>query len=398
MSVRRDVRWVNVTDHLAGVIGTTNDALPGLNRAVNALPPTGGVLAFEPGHTYRLSDTWVVRRSNTQIYLPPGATLETVTPTTLGGVMVIGEGTAFGGSDTAELENVGMWGGGLVRSTGSAGLDNAISFVRCRNWFVDGMIADADRYGITGQVRMTGGRITRNRVLRAETAGINVQTNQADAAAGEPVDDHVIAFNRIERSVNAGNTGAGKGIELGYFDRASLIGNTVENCDDRAIHAFGSAAAGVTSAELFGEGNQIRNSRVGAWLEGIDNLRGRDLAAIRGCEFGAVIQDSAYVDIGIDVRDVATGNSVTANNVTDMLRLHAIIANQTSPSPALGIGNPPALNMIDVMVGPGSHSHVLADAGTFHLQGDVTPGGTATFGGTTNVHPGMGLTVAGVPF
>lgn len=201
--------FVSVTDFGAvgdwnGVTGTDN--LPALEAAVSALPASGGVIAFPEnasnGNDYWISDSWNIRKSNVTVRIPRGVTLRATTNTSSGHTIAFAEGSAYGGSDAAQLENVEISGGGIVRNSAPGTNDNAIAFTRCKNYRCIGMhVPAANKKGITAQVHCDDGHIVGNIVGTTGDSGIACEGDALGIYRNEGL---LLADNIVE---NAGDFG-----------------------------------------------------------------------------------------------------------------------------------------------------------------------------------------------
>lgn len=198
-----NVKEIGALGDWNGAAGTDN--LAAFNAAVAALPTGGGVIVFpvDPAgnNDYRISDSWNIRKSNVTVVIPRGVTVRTTAATTYGHTIAFVDGAAYGGSDSTQITNVEISGGGKVIATGSSGADNAIGFTRCDNYRCIGMAVYSDRKGITAQLHCTNGVINYNHVEYAGNAGIAVE---GDAAGTYQTRGAIVCGNRIEQAVAQG--------------------------------------------------------------------------------------------------------------------------------------------------------------------------------------------------
>lgn len=154
-----DVRSLGVKGD--GLLGSGAANLAALNLAVSTYG--SGVYRFRRSihgdNIFILSDSWnIVDLDNVQVFIEAGVIVKTLSPTTFGHVICFGAGPLLGGVRTDRVTNVGLTGGGSVISSGSSGADNSIGFLRCNNWYVEGMnIPTCDRKAITCQVNDAAG-------------------------------------------------------------------------------------------------------------------------------------------------------------------------------------------------------------------------------------------------
>lgn len=218
-------------------IGTDN--LTAFNNAVNALPAEGGKI-FIPDGDYLISDSWEIQKNNVTIELSSNAIVRSITPTTYGeliGFRGVGSGLV------PTLKNGRVIGGGTLIAP--APLDNAIGFVRVDGCFVNGVTVSCGHKGVTTQEYNKNITIKNVRVLKADTAGIALETGVENAIVKDILIDDcgkgVMITGGAERAKNVliesviVSKSTSDGIQVSQADDINIKGNILKNIGLRGI-------------------------------------------------------------------------------------------------------------------------------------------------------------------
>jgi len=319
------ILWFGAKGDWNGVSGTDN--LPMLNSAVAALPSSGGIVEFPAnssnGNDYWISDSWNIRKSNTTVKIPYGVTLRCTANTTYGHTVAFVEGAAYGGSDSSQLENVEISGGGTVTNTAPGTNENAIGFTRCKNYRCIGMnVPEANKKGITAQVNCDDGYIVGNIVGTTGDAGIACEGD----ALGIYRNDGVVILDNIVK--NAG------GIGINVTFAAGLTYRNVVSRNNRVLASVGNAFVYSSVEGLQESGNTVLTTQGRAFsYQKCSKVK----SVSSQCE-SASFQGIALVSCGEDVeliaptvRNASTGSS----NVYDAIYVSGATSDCSIISPVI---------------------------------------------------------------
>lgn len=375
VSTFTDVRWF-------GAVGDgVTDCLSAFNQALTHASQNSGVVLITKG-IYLISNTWVIRKSNVKIIIDPSATVKMTAASTYGGTIAIAEGTAYGGSDAAQLENVWIGGGGWVTSVGD--LENAIGVVRAKNVVVEGLNVSAGRFGITFQVNVDNSAIIRNIVWLAHAAAIDI----SDTAL--TMHDNRIEGNIVISSTVSGVL-AGEGIRCTGFDGLIVRDNVIMASDGRGIRIYGTVS--VTAYNLICSGNRVLSTGSYAGdFQYVTRVNGDFGQFIGGLVNLAFLID---VDISLSISNSDIGSSLTLNTLSGKSKIKALITGQTAVTGALSVTAPPIGHEWEIHVGPGSHNRICANAVSLKLNGTAEGGSIEPFGTGCVLLPSSNLAVDG---
>lgn len=180
--------WFGGAGDWNGSTGTDN--LVPLQKAVASLGTSGGTITLSNG-TYRISNNWNITKSNVALEIKPSAHLFCNATTTDGHTV------AFVGAEGAQIENVSIYGGGKISNTSAGATENAVGFVRAKNYKIVGMnIPTASKKGITVQIGNDYGEIRGNLIGTVGDSGISVEgdsvTPFTELSTGVVVDGNTV--------------------------------------------------------------------------------------------------------------------------------------------------------------------------------------------------------------
>jgi len=374
-----DVRW------FGAVADGTTDCLSAFNSALAYAISSGLRAVLVPGGgTYKISNTWVIRASNVEIIVEPGATISLTTTSTYGGAIAIAEGTAYGGSDASMLDNVVLRGGGTIYSTGD--LENAVGIVRARNVTVEGMTISAGRFGISAQVKVENSHIVRNTVLLAHAAAIDISDVGAVTMLNNRIEGNVVVSSTVSGSL------AGEGIRATCFDGLLVKDNVVIYSQGRGIRLYGTA--GLPSKRLVVDGNRVYSTgSLVIDLQYINSVVGA--CAVQGDGGAANLAKLDTTDLGASITGSPTLSSFTLDTLTGPSKLRLVVNGQVAATGALSVIAPPSGHDWEVQIGAGSHNRICANSVALNLRGSAAGGSVEPFASTCTLLPTSNLAVNG---
>lgn len=392
-----DVRAMGAVGN--GLAGSGAANLAALNAAVAAFG--SGVYRFRwspnGDNTFILSDSWnIVDLDNVMVYIDPGVIVKTIAATTFGHVICFGAGTPLGGTRTDRVRNVGFAGGGQVISSGSAGADNGMGFLRAADWFVIGMdIPTCDRKPITCQVNdPTGdpnkfngnGWVLNCKIGTCGNHGISIEggcdgTVFVDGNTGESIGGDGIHFSgsvspdvSIARAIlgtNVFKACAGKG--LFAFKVLDLV--------DQGFICSLSAERGVDISTCGSVALKSKTRSSGSWGARISSCTG-DLFLSDGFTCSTAAASFTSLDLSNNTKDVLISaafiGSGTGTHAMSATGKSAILAGASFTSGATGMFN--GVFPQGRLVADGVYSEVMSSivhkvpgASVLFANGDTTP-------------------------